>query len=121
MKFDVTFYFENCSPTVTVEVDHEDEAIGKARLRDFPPVPDDILASCVYSGSGGKREGAGVKHGSIRTTEPRTIKKQIRHTKKEWQFIEKEAEASGLDIADYQREILTLGIITMKDRRYRQP
>jgi hypothetical protein len=120
MKFDVTFYFKNCISTVKVEVDHEDEAIGKARLRDCPPVPDDILASCAYSGPGGKRAGAGVKQGSTRTSEPRNVKKQIGHTQKGWQFIEQECKKSGLDIQTYQREILALGIITMKDRRYRQ-
>lgn len=120
MQFDVTFFFISCTVTVTVDVGHKDEAIGAARLKEYPHVPTDIPAKCVYSGPGGKRKGSGVKTGSIRTTDPRTVKKQIRHTKKEWQFIEKECEASGLNIADYQREILALGIITMKDRRYRQ-
>ena len=105
MKFDVTFYFENCTPTVTVDVEHENEAIGKARLRDYPPVADDIPATCVYSGSGGKRKGAGVKNGSIRTKNPRTGKKQICLSVEEWSQIKEKAESDSINVAAYMRSM----------------
>lgn len=120
MKFDVTFYFKTCNVTVSVYAENEAKAIQQAREQYYPYVPSSVPTKCVYSGTGGKREGSGAKKGSTLTSEPRNIKKQLRHTEKEWAFIESECEESGLDIATYQREILSLGIITMKDRRYQQ-
>lgn len=109
MKFDVTFKFENCTPTVTVEADTWMQAIAKARARDYPPVPDDVPATAEYAGPGGKREGSGVKKGSIRTSDPRNIKKQIRWTAEEWKSIEDAAETAGISVALYQRNMILMG------------
>ena len=109
MKFDVTFQFEHCCPTITVDAENGAEAIKKARERDYPPVPDNIPACFAYSGPGGKRNGAGVKQGSSRAKEPRTIKKQIRWTEAEWAEVESKAKAAGVDIATYQRNLILKG------------
>lgn len=109
MQFDVTFKFENCSATVTVDAPTWMQAVAKARVKEYPPVPDDIPATVEYSGPGGKRQGAGVKQGSIRTAEPRKIKRQICWTEKEWAQIEAGAKEAGLSSADYQRGLILNG------------
>ena len=105
-QFDVVFNFRHGDVHVDIEAEDGDQAIAKARSRDYPPVPDFIEATATYSGRGGKREGSGGKAGAKRVAEPRTVKKQICWTEKEWSKIEEGAKNAGVDVASFQRKLI---------------
>ncbi len=103
-KFAVTFQFQHGPVTVDVLADDEQGAITVARCKEAgPPVPEFIPATAIEIQHGGARKGSGNRKRKQLVKEPRTIKKQLRWTEKEWQQVVAAAEASGVDVADYQR------------------
>ena len=52
---------------------------------------------------GGKRPGAGRPKGSGKLDEPRSVRKLIRWTEREWAEVEKRAALVNLSAVDYQR------------------
>ena len=106
-KYAVTFDFKHGSVTVEVMADDQQSAIVVARCKEAgPPVPDFIPASAIEIKHGGIRSGSGNRKRRKLVDEPRTIKKQIRWTEKEWQQVVVAAEAAGIDVADYQRKMI---------------
>lgn len=102
-KWEVTFKFKSCTPSVLVLAETEELAIEKARERDYPPVPQYIPATVVQLGRGGPRLGSGNKEGTQRVRIKRTVKKTVLWTPSEWEKIESKAKKSKLTVADYQR------------------
>lgn len=105
-KYEVTFQFEKCTPTVTIEAETEEGAIQAARIREYPPVGDGITAVAVRVNRGGTRRGAGNKTGSKRVSEPRNVRKYIRWTDREWETIAERAKAFGMSTTAYQRAMI---------------
>ena len=102
-KWEVTFKFTSCTPAVLVLAETSEEAVDKARDRDFPPVPDYIPATAVRLGKGGARPGAGAKKGVSRVKVRREVKKGVLWTPSEWLQVETRAKEQGLTVAEYQR------------------
>ena len=109
-KYEVTFYFDGCSPVVTVQAGSEADAIVAARNAEIgAPVPGNIraVANCIKRG--GKRLGAGRKAGKT-NADSRNNRLMVRLNDAELAQIKKDAAAVGLSIPAYQRErLLPLG------------
>jgi len=104
-KWRVTFQFRHGDVEVIVaEASDCEAAIATARCQEVgAPVPDFIPATAVEITHGGARSGSGNRVRKRLVKERRDIKKQIRWTRSEWEQIERDAKAAGMQTFDYQR------------------
>ena len=106
-KFAVIFEFNHGPAQVEVMADDWQSAIAAARCKEAgAPVPEFISAVAFEIKLGGSRSGSGNRRRRKLVKEPRTIKKQIRWTQKEWAQITTSAKAAGRSVVDYQREMI---------------